>query len=78
MAGRCSGGGEGCSIGLSGVMRSSPACGAAGGQSESLLQITDRLAGGVSSAPSCPSYLTDIAPGFASQSSIHGCSFGIS
>ena len=54
VAGGCSGGGEGCSIGLSGVVRSSPACGAAGDESGSASQIIDRLAGGVSSAPSCP------------------------
>jgi len=63
---------------LSGAVRSSPASGAAGGESGSALQIIDRLAGGVSSAPSCPSCLTDTAPGFASQASIHGCSFTIS
>jgi len=54
VAGGCSGGGEGCCIGLSGVVRSSPACGAAGGESGNASQIIDRLAGGVSSAPSCP------------------------
>jgi len=54
VAGRCSGGGEGCSISLSGVMRSSPACGVAGGKSGSASQIIDRLAGGVSSVPLCP------------------------
>ena len=54
MAGGCSGGGEGCSIGLSGVVRSSPAGGATGGESGSSSQIIDTLAGGVSSAPSCP------------------------
>jgi len=53
VAGGCSGGGEGYSIGLSGVVRTGPACGAAGGESGSLSQIIDRQAGGVSSAPSC-------------------------
>jgi len=54
VAGGCSGGGERCSIGLSGVVRSSPECGAAGGESGSALQIIDRLAGGVSLEPSGP------------------------
>ena len=54
MAGGCSSGGEGCSIGLLGVVRWSPACGAAGGESGSASQIMDRLAGGVCLAPSCP------------------------
>jgi len=78
MAGGCSGGGEGCSIGLCGVVRSSPACGAVGGESGSASQFIDRVAGGVSSAPLCPSCLTDTGPGFASQSSIHRCSLAIS
>jgi len=54
VAGGCSGGGEGCSIGLSGVVRSSLACGDVGGESGTVSQIIDRLAGGVSSAPLCP------------------------
>jgi len=33
VAGGCSEGGEGCSIGLTRVVKSSPACGAAGGES---------------------------------------------
>jgi len=78
VAGGCSGGGAGCSIGLFGVVRSSPACGAAGGESGSVSQILDRVAGGVSTAPSCPRCLTDTATGFASQSSMHGCCFAIS
>ena len=51
VAGGSSGRGEGCSIGLSGVVRPSPASGAAGGQSGSASQIIDRLAGGVTGAP---------------------------
>jgi len=54
VAGGCSGGADRCSIGLSGVVRLSPACAAAGGETGSGSQIIDRLAGGVSSARSCP------------------------
>ena len=78
VAGGYSGGGKRCSISLSGVVRSSPACGAAGGESGSSSQIIDRLAAGVFSVLSCPLCLTDTAPGFACQSSIHGCFFAIS
>jgi len=46
--------GEKGSIGLSGVMRSNPACGAAGGESGSFSQIIARLPRGMSSAPFCP------------------------
>jgi len=53
VAGGCSGGGEGCYIRLSGVVRSSPACGTEGGESGSGSQMIERLAGGVSSAPLC-------------------------
>jgi len=54
VASRYSGGGEGWSISLSGVVRSSPACGAPGGESGSPLQIIDTITGGVSSAALCP------------------------
>jgi len=48
VGGRTFGGGEGCSIRLSGVMRSSPASRAHGGETGRLSQNIDRLAGGVS------------------------------
>ena len=53
MAGGCSGGGEGCSSSLSRVVRASSAYEAVVSKSGCLSQIIDRLAGGVSSAPSC-------------------------